>query len=227
MMRGRIHNWYYVQTLDEDVALKYDADRKWLYTTQAIWITGWGKWQMEASSKEGPFWPDDLYGCYELIYVPDGPLTPQAPRFTYVTDSNGKKCMKLNGNVFSVEGPAMHFDQLKFRIYIDGNPKLGYYDYAEWHYGHDFSGWNIIEVSLEYEEPFQEAYAVMVYKYEDGSEVVSAPAPIVDISGVDEIFREDPEDVSAPVYDLSGRRVKPDRLAPGVYIRNGRKFMVR
>lgn len=210
--------WYYAQTLEDDVVFKYDADRKWLYTLQKIWITPGHpyKWQMEGSNKEGPFAPDDLFGSYELIYVPEEPLTPQPPKFLYEAAADGKKYMRLNGSVFSVEGPAMHFDRLKFRIYIDGNPIQGYYDYAEWCYGHDFSGWNIIQVNLEYEESFQDAYAVMVYKYEDGSEIVSAPAPIVDVSGVDEVFREDIEDIDAPVYDLSGRRVRPDRLAPGV-----------
>lgn len=46
-------------------------------------------------------------------------------------------------------------------------------------------------------------------------------------TGVGEVFREEREDVSASVYDLSGRRVRPDCLAPGAYIRNGRKFIVR
>lgn len=225
---GRYHTLYYAETVDDDVLFKYDANKKWLYTLQDIWITSSypDKWLMEASSKEGPFWPDDLYACYELIYVPEGPLTPQAPRFTYETDSDGKKYMKLNGSVFSIEGPAMHYDKLKFRIFIDGEQNPAY-DYAIRYYGHDFSGWNILQWNVEYDRPFREAYAVMVYKYEDGSEVVSAPAPIVDVSGVDEIFRDNSEDVAAPVYDLSGRRVKPDRLAPGVYIRNGKKFMVR
>ena len=29
------------------------------------------------------------------------------------------------------------------------------------------------------------------------------------------------------VFDLSGRQVNPDRLTPGIYIRAGRKFIVR
>jgi len=28
-------------------------------------------------------------------------------------------------------------------------------------------------------------------------------------------------------YDLMGRRVNPDNLTPGIYIKNGQKFMVK
>lgn len=37
--------------------------------------------------------------------------------------------------------------------------------------------------------------------------------------------RQQPEDTR--VFDLSGRQVNPDRLTPGIYIRAGRKFIVR
>lgn len=37
--------------------------------------------------------------------------------------------------------------------------------------------------------------------------------------------RQQPEDNR--VFDLSGRQVNPDRLTPGIYIRAGRKFIVR
>ena len=128
----------------------------------------------------------------------------------------------------------MHFYDLDYRIYLDGEPYVMYDDegnpYTDIHMNYKGAstrrGLAVGSCTVPF-KPFKEAYAVMVYKYEDGAEVVSEPAPLVDISVVDEVFGEEPEDVSAPVYDLSGRRVKPDRHAPGVFIRNGRKFMVR
>ena len=39
------------------------------------------------------------------------------------------------------------------------------------------------------------------------------------------IEQQQPEDTR--VFDLSGRQVNPDRLTPGIYIRAGRKFIVR
>ena len=35
------------------------------------------------------------------------------------------------------------------------------------------------------------------------------------------------DEADAPIYTLSGIRVNPDRLTPGIYIRAGRKFIVR
>lgn len=39
------------------------------------------------------------------------------------------------------------------------------------------------------------------------------------------IEQQQPEDTR--VFDLNGRQVNPDRLTPGIYIRAGRKFIVR
>lgn len=39
------------------------------------------------------------------------------------------------------------------------------------------------------------------------------------------IEQQQPEDTR--VFDLNGRQVNPDRLTPGIYIRNGHKFIVR
>ena len=45
-------------------------------------------------------------------------------------------------------------------------------------------------------------------------------------SGImDTVSEQQPEDNR--VFDLSGRQVNPDRLTPGIYIRAGRKFIVR
>ena len=46
-------------------------------------------------------------------------------------------------------------------------------------------------------------------------------------TGVDEIVEPSPATESSAVFDLQGRQVDPDRLAPGIYLRNGRKFIKR
>lgn len=227
-MEGYSRRTWYARALDDDIVFDYDAERKWLHNpNHAIWMSDDGStYYQDSSTHEWSLWPENLLNGYELTYVPEGPLTPQPPKFTYEIDSDGRRYMKLDGNLFSEEGPAMNFRKLCFRIYVDGkqvpdNDLRGHRDKPT------SDGWHYKTASIEFNEPFQEAYAVMVYKYEDGSEIVSAPAPIVDVSGVDEVFREDMDDINAPVYDLSGRHVQPERLAPGVYIRNGRKFLVR
>ncbi len=47
-------------------------------------------------------------------------------------------------------------------------------------------------------------------------------------NGVDGIATDSAsEDPDAPVYDITGRRVDASSLSPGIYIRNGRKFIAR
>lgn len=233
-------DWGRIWTVEEDVLLDYDSDRKWIHNpASCIWVSD-NKVDWDCTGgREGPLWPWSVYDDFELFYVPEGPLTPRVPQFKLGTYNDPltweeKKCLLLSGCVTSEEGPSMHYYRLYFRVYVDGQPYvLSYWeDEPRYDLWMDYGGrktWDGYgkSVLVPFDRPFREAYAVMVYKYEDGSEVVSAPAPIVDVSGVDEIFRDNSEDVAAPVYDLSGRRVKPDRLAPGVYIRNGKKFMVR
>ena len=56
--------------------------------------------------------------------------------------------------------------------------------------------------------------------YEDGGESWSS-------TSVDRIIDDSASvDENAPIYDLTGRRVDPNNLEKGIYIRNGRKFIV-
>lgn len=133
----------------------------------------------------------------------------------------------------------MHYYQLYFRLYIDGKPYTYIYDGKSitdiyWKYSGESpkEGWHLYYTHIPFDEsifkkPYNNVCAKLVYKYEDGLEVESAPTLLIDVSGVDEVFREDMEDIDAPVYDLAGRRIRPDRLVPGIYIRNGKKFMVK
>jgi hypothetical protein len=45
-----------------------------------------------------------------------------------------------------------------------------------------------------------------------------------DATGIEGIFTE--EDDNAPIYDLTGRKVS-DTSKPGIYIKNGKKYIVR
>ena len=46
-------------------------------------------------------------------------------------------------------------------------------------------------------------------------------------SGIMDTVIDEQEKEDSRVFDLSGRQVDPDHLAPGIYIRNGHKFIVR
>lgn len=52
------------------------------------------------------------------------------------------------------------------------------------------------------------------------------PRLIDKTSGIGSVNAPDDE-ANAPIYTLSGIKVNPDRLTPGIYIRAGRKFIVR
>ena len=49
----------------------------------------------------------------------------------------------------------------------------------------------------------------------------------IGVGGVSDVFGEEVNDATAPMYDLQGRRVNPETAAPGIYIRNGKKIMKR
>lgn len=49
----------------------------------------------------------------------------------------------------------------------------------------------------------------------------------VGVGGVSDMPGEDVNDATAPMYDLQGRRVNPETVRPGIYIRAGKKIIVR
>lgn len=60
---------------------------------------------------------------------------------------------------------------------------------------------------------------------------VSASSFMVDINGtataIDKIHVDGPFDATAPVYNLQGQRVNNSQLPSGIYVQNGRKFVVK
>lgn len=237
---GSRNSTYHYETLDEDIFFDYDSEKKWIHNPSCkVWVSDYFN-DHQNWTGDVPLWPDPIYLNFQLMYVPDGPLTPQAPEF-YLEECPyyHTKYLILTGSIFSEEGPAMHYYQLYFRIYIDGKPYTYIYDGKSitdiyWKYSGESpkEGWHLYYTHIPFDEsifkkPYNNVCAKLVYKYEDGLEVESAPTLLIDVSGVDEVFRDDMEDIDAPVYDLAGRRIRPDRLVPGIYIRNGKKFMVK
>ncbi|MCH5238063.1 MAG: leucine-rich repeat domain-containing protein [Muribaculaceae bacterium] len=46
-------------------------------------------------------------------------------------------------------------------------------------------------------------------------------------SGIETINGNSSEESPSPIYDLGGRTISPENLAPGIYIRDGKKFVVK
>lgn len=71
----------------------------------------------------------------------------------------------------------------------------------------------------------------MYYEKEDGSRIKSPRVRATNVTGIKDVVAESTSeptfDIKDYVFDLSGRKVNPQNLSPGIYIRNGRKFLVR
>ena len=111
-----------------------------------------------------------------------------------------------------------------------------------WHYGDDGENNNILI-------PSSEDIAVWIGSESEKSRCMSwtyhydgtltgddlGPKPIyiyptfhkISSSGIMDTIIEQQQPEDTRVFDLSGRQVNPDRLTPGIYIRAGRKFIVR
>lgn len=230
---------YNVETVDKDITFDYNPNLKILNNPDCvIWVSTYQRDGYSYETYDVPVLPSPIYSDFELIYVSDGPLTPKAPEFLYDTPCprDNKNYVTLNGSILSEEGPAMHYSQLYYRIYIDDKPYI--HDYNSdgepiIDIGMGYKGKNTRNrvhgslIHIPYAKQLDNAYAVMVYKYADGLESISSPAPLRAASKINDLVRDGQDDMNTPVYDLSGRCVKPENLSPGIYIRNGKKFIVR
>ena len=62
----------------------------------------------------------------------------------------------------------------------------------------------------------------------DDRPVVIAPSfRRIGLSGIGSVMDGESQHTDDALYDLSGRQVNPENLTPGIYIRGGRKFIVR
>lgn len=75
-------------------------------------------------------------------------------------------------------------------------------------------------------EDYSTLYATLVLINPDGTETESEPAYLQE-AGARDVVKENEVKKEDAVYDLTGRRVSRDNLAPGLYISNGRKFIVK
>lgn len=109
-----------------------------------------------------------------------------------------------------------------------------------WLFGDDGANQDILTPRFEYSSIWigskpGESWAIQRTYHFDTSVTGSdfGPMPIyrhptfrkVSESGIGRIGTEQTRD--SRIFDLQGRQVNPDRLTPGIYIRNGRKFIVR
>lgn len=214
------------------------------------------KWEMHYDLYESLLYDNPEYrdltrkvtikGTYGTIYiqgiVPDYPdVWIKARRNTYlhiesgqvVAQNDGKPVYFQTGN--TVFGTSSATDR-EYTIGIYLKPESE----SQWVKGDDGNDDNLLisnRGSFWYTEtPGVQVSFTRTYHF-DGSVTGEdfEPKPIylhpsfkkIDSSGIENnvIDEQRPEDNR--VFDLSGRQVNPDRLTPGIYIRAGRKFIVR
>lgn len=175
----------------------------------------------------------------------DVPLTPVNPRFTgtkWVDGDYAYRSYYMLSDI-SEEGMLMDSSKLYYRIlYNDGIPveaALKDEDGNEYvtsdipyNYNCDSytQGADILQEGDEwciYYPPRASAIEASIQLFYDGGgetrasgiDCISSP------NSVEEVEASGAE--SSVIYDLQGRRVDPDLIAPGIYIRNGRKLVIR
>lgn len=168
----------------------------------------------------------------------------------WVEGGNYSKTIRLNSNQrLSPEDETPEYFQggnTKFISHSNNDREYTVGAYMEitanqvWLFGDDGADRDILTPRFDYSSIWigstpGESWAIQRVYHFDTSVTGSdfGPMPIyrhptfrrVSESGIESIETEQARDTR--VFDLSGRQVNPDRLTPGIYIRAGRKFIVR
>ena len=135
----------------------------------------------------------------------------------------------INMDIVTDDGWLLDYGRLWFDFYIDGIcvKTRPYIEVADpfCKYGVRSAMWVEKDIPMIEDIPFVEIECW--YETEDGGRITSGRVGGRDVSEVKEIT-VDPtgSEKDGPIYDLTGRMVRGENLSPGIYIRNGRKFVV-
>lgn len=195
--------------------------------------------------------------CYfdRILITPssDEPDTPLAPQFSLI-NLNGIDYFELLGNHVTENGLSTYPGNLTYVVYVKENINRRFYPSSSREYLMEGKGNEICKAKYEgyipysviwpeqeekprprkiyykvQSKPFIESYAIIEGKfYSEYGELKGAyesDRAYLDNSGIEAIGDENEAD--GAVYDLTGRRVSRDNLAPGIYISNGQKFIVK
>lgn len=154
----------------------------------------------------------------------DEPSVPAKPKRFQIVLANRFGGFKIIADPIDNDGKMINPDKLYYRIHINENAQNPecVKSYWEGHYlTHPFFyQWGSSDDLL-----IEECYAVMVYK-DDDVEYESEPV-YLGPSDLAEMMSDAEVKGDQLIYDLTGRPVKCDKLVPGLYIRAGKKFIVK
>ena len=177
----------------------------------------------------------------QIAKFEDIPMTPQEPYNIYYNSYIHNYLSFYISNI-SAEGYVMDPDQLYYRALLNGEP----FTFAGEEFGLQgevseipFNAYYLSSTSIDYGlntfNEYQRVIAVpaisgsaeweieLIY-YGGGEKRYSMGSSTM--ADVDQISIE-PRIADNIVYDIFGRIVNPDNLTPGLYIKNGQKFIIR
>ncbi len=86
-------------------------------------------------------------------------------------------------------------------------------------YDDNTSGYLLLHFQYYWDEPYVD--------FPDTGYMVNMCFKKIGVGGVSDRFGDKKDDTAAPMYDMQGRRVNPKTVRPGIYIRGGKKIIVR
>lgn len=141
------------------------------------------------------------------------------PYYRYMTD--------VRLDVVTEDKYILNLDRITISFY-QGGTLIGTRPFR--HEGNPFSTITpyLCDIFSSYKEIPSDIEVQCCYECKDGRIIESPKVSPIVLSGVEEIkeCQDNGDNTNGPIYDLTGRMVRGESLSPGIYIRNGRKFVV-
>ena len=223
----KFREWLESEIRDSDWRLSFDKEKKLLKSPNyGLTYSYTGENEIHQIKLLQPYFvidelkancPVDAYICgfSDQAYVP----TPKSVRYTPGVPSidNENKFITVWCDCLTQEQQMINLENAYYRLYI--NRKQYKEDIPYWKLPMTYSFKAPEDLSL-----VQECYARMVLKKSDGTELEGQKVFLQD-SGMDEMSTEMKNPVDDSIYDLMGRKCRYP-LQPGIYVKDGKKFIV-
>lgn len=183
----------------------------------------------------GLYGDEDIYAKSVFSKIPDSPRRPQTPEIKIDNYGGKNSTVTVCGSYFDTDGYVMDVEKMYYKLYVGGEPFVfskdschgasyltepsEYLSYARMNMTLDMVNLpSNYRFSINLPSNQAETVEAELIYIQDGKEYSSSVGTLTEGGN-------SPEDES--VYDLLGRKVSPDSLIHGIYIKGGKKFVVR
>ena len=243
----RVHFLMTVTPLSEDIIFDYDPTTGNLTNPSSVFICDtppFGSYGYDVTGDNAErilSWSLDFYNEAEIIRIPEDVVyRPYRPSYSYYW--NNDKIYGLKINYRDANGYMMDPYKMYIRFHSKSGPiEWEYLNMDNWEYetgdkipfGRFYHDTVRYITGMGYNLSNNQPYPFTIPSYVERSEISWVELIYEDggatwsSTSVDRIIDDSASvDENAPIYDLTGRKVDPNNLAKGIYIRNGRKFIV-